>query len=141
MSATQPISTVDRNKKLVLQWFEEVWNQERVELISELLDSQCVIHDGPLTLTGSEDFTRFYNALHKEFDNFHIEPGPILAEGDLVCLHWTSTSRHLASGKSATVTGTSVVRVQDGRFVEAWQNWDAARLAAQLPGFSLPGFF
>jgi predicted ester cyclase len=30
------------------------------------------------------------------------------------------------------ITGTSVVRAQDGRFVEAWQNWDQADLAAQL---------
>ena len=37
-----------------------------------------------------------------------------------------------ATGKALQLTGTSVVRVVEGRFVEAWQNWDAAGLAAQL---------
>jgi len=30
------------------------------------------------------------------------------------------------------LTGTSIVRVKDCQFVEGWQNWDAAGLAAQL---------
>jgi hypothetical protein len=29
-----------------------------------------------------------------------------------------------------------VVRFQNGQFIEGWQNWDAASLSAQLPGYS-----
>jgi hypothetical protein len=29
------------------------------------------------------------------------------------------------------------VRIENGRFAEAWQNWDAAHLDAQLSGRSL----
>jgi hypothetical protein len=30
------------------------------------------------------------------------------------------------------------VRIKDGQFIEAWQNWDAAGLTQQLPGLVLP---
>ena len=44
-------------------------------------------------------------------------------------------SRSIGQGRKAGVVsaaGISIVRVKDGRFIEAWQNWDAAGLAAQL---------
>jgi predicted SnoaL-like aldol condensation-catalyzing enzyme len=141
VNAPHPVSDLDRNKKLILQWFEEVWNQGRTESISQLLDPSCVIHDGPLAIKGPGEFTSFHELLHKDFTGFCIQPGVMMAEDDLVCLHWTLTCRHVGSNTSVTVTGTAIARVHDGRFIEAWQNWDAARLSSQLPGYSLPGFF
>jgi predicted SnoaL-like aldol condensation-catalyzing enzyme len=141
MNAPQTVSDLDRNKKLILQWFEEVWNQGRTETISQLLDPACVIHDGPLAIRGPDEFKHFHDALHKDFVGFHIKPVVVLAEDDLVCLHWTLTCTHTGSNTPVTVTGTSIARVHDGRFMEAWQNWDAARLSSQLPEYSLPGFF
>jgi len=38
------------------------------------------------------------------------------------------------------VTGTSVARVENGRIVEAWQNWDAAHMYAQITGQSILSF-
>ena len=45
---------------------------------------------------------------------------------------WSADFRHKQSGKSMQISGTSVVRVEGNRFVEAWQNWDLAHLQAQL---------
>jgi predicted ester cyclase len=39
---------------------------------------------------------------------------------------------HIATQKPLQFTGTSVVRIENDRFAEAWQNWDAAHLHAQL---------
>jgi predicted ester cyclase len=36
------------------------------------------------------------------------------------------------TGKESKVTGISIVRIRNGRFIEAWQNWDAASMVAQL---------
>jgi hypothetical protein len=41
---------------------------------------------------------------------------------------------HAATQKALRLTGISVVRIENGRFAEAWQNWDAAHLYAQLTG-------
>jgi predicted ester cyclase len=37
-----------------------------------------------------------------------------------------------ATGKQATVTGITIDRIVDGRFVESWTNWDTLGLMQQL---------
>jgi len=131
-SASQPLSTTERNKQLVLRWFREVWNEGRRETVSELFLDDAVLHDGGHTMRGPKEFLVFYDNLRAQFTDFRISPVVDLAEGDHVCLHWVATFRHKESGRPMHITGTSVVRVADGRMVEAWQNWDAAGLQAQL---------
>ena len=140
MSSAAPAPEHERNKQLILHWFEEVWNQGRREAIFELFAPECVLHEGHLPIRGPEEFAAFHDRLHAAFSDIHITMGAVLAEGDLVSLRWTVSCTHRASGKRSEATGISIARVRDGRFVEAWQNWDAAGLAAQL-GAKLPALF
>jgi predicted SnoaL-like aldol condensation-catalyzing enzyme len=132
-SAAQPISTLEKNKQILIRWFEEVWNQGRRETIFELFPAG-ILNDGSAQLNGPEEFSSFYDALHSQFSDFRFSPGVSLAEGDLACLHWSVEFCHTVSGKALNVTGTTIVRVENGVFAEAWQNWDAASLGAQLSG-------
>ena len=133
-SATQSLSVPEQNKLLVIRWFDEVWNQGRRQTIFDLLMDNAVLHDGPQEFRGPQEFAQFHDALRSQFCDFKITPIICVAEGDRVCMHWSCSMLHSASQKSLHLTGTSVVRVQDGRFAEAWQNWDAAHLYAQLTG-------
>lgn len=132
MSTANAPSSLERNKALVIRWFDELWNQGRRETIKKLFAAQGVLHDGTSTYNGPEEFTAFYDKLSAEFSKFSIRPIVSLAESDFACMHWSADCVHTASGKSVRLTGTSVVRISNGQFVEAWQNWDAAGLAAQL---------
>lgn len=133
MSASgQPLSILERNKRLIVRWFEEVWNEGRRETIFELFRDDCILHDGEGVLRGPAEFSGFYDKLRAQFTDFRIRPVVVLAEDDLVCMHWSADFRHKTSGKPIHITGTSVVRVDAGSFAEAWQNWDAAALQAQL---------
>jgi predicted SnoaL-like aldol condensation-catalyzing enzyme len=138
MSSAGSQSISERNKALMVRWFEEVWNQGRIETIKELLGNQCVINDGSATMRGPEGFTQFHDHLRAQFTDFSIRPLVSLAEDDLVCVRWSAAFVHKESGRPVNLTGTTIGRVQNGQFVEAWQNWDAAGLAAQLtaPGTS-----
>ena len=131
-AAGQPLSLLERNKQLVVHWFEEVWNRGNRNTISELLHDDGILHDGSRTFRGPHEFSVFYDDLRAQFDSFHIAPIVVLAEDDLVCMHWSADMRHKASGRPIHITGTSVVRIEAGRFVEAWQNWDSAGVEAQL---------
>ena len=135
MSAqAQPLSTTEQNKHLVHRWFEEVWNQGRREVIAELFAPDCVLHDGNVRIRGPREFEAFFDALQSRFADTRVTPVPgiALCDGDLVSLRWTVECRDGSTGKNLSTTGISIVRVKDGRFIEAWQNWDAAALAAQL---------
>jgi len=140
MSSSAPAAQLEHNKQLLLRWFEEVWNQGRREAIFELFAPECVLHEGHLPIRGPAEFAAFYDRLQTAFSGFQMTAGPALAEGDLVSLRWTVRSTHQASGKPTEATGITIARVRDGRFVEAWQNWDAAGLAAQL-GAPAPALF
>ena len=132
MSTPDQQSISEQNKRLVLRWFDEVWNQGRRETIQELFAPEGALHDGLTTYHGPEEFTRFYDALRAEFSEFHIEPIVSLCEADLACMHWSVDCKHTASGKPVHLTGMSVVRIKDGQFIEAWQNWDAAGVEKQI---------
>ena len=132
MSASQPVSTLDHNKQLVQRWFDEVWNQSRRETIFDLFSTECVLYEGHTPIRGPQEFADFHDRIRAQFNDIHIDQGVTLAENDLVSLRWTVSGVHKATGKNAKVSGISIVRIKDGRFVEAWQNWDAASMAAQL---------
>lgn len=131
-SPSQPVSSTEQNKRLVLHWFEEVWNKGRREAIPDLFPEHAILHDGTQHFHGPQEFYAFYDTLRAQFDDFLITPVISLAEGDHACLHWSATFRHKESDKQLRITGTSIVRVENGRFAEAWQNWDAAGLQTQL---------
>jgi predicted SnoaL-like aldol condensation-catalyzing enzyme len=133
-SASQPLTATEQNKLLVIRWFEEVWNHGRRETIFELLPESAIIHDGAEQYCGPEEFARFHDSLRSQFSNFKITPIISLAEGEHACVHWSCSMIHTATQKALQLTGTSVVRIENGRFAEAWQNWDAAHLYAQLTG-------
>ena len=139
MSA-EAVITLEHNKALTRRWFEEVWNQSRRDAIFELFAAECVLYEGHTPIRGPQEFAEFHDRIRAQFDDIKITPGISLAEDDLVSLRWTVSGIHKATGKSTKVTGISIVRVKDGRFVEAWQNWDAASMAAQLTGSSVSPF-
>lgn len=128
----QPLSASEQNKHLVHRWFEEVWNQGNTAVIAELFAPDCILHDGAAHIRGPQEFQRFHDGLREQFSDIRVTPGVSLCEGDLASLHWTVQCRDKSSDKDVTTTGISIVRIKDGRFVEAWQNWDQAGVAAQL---------
>jgi hypothetical protein len=131
MSAS-PVSTLEHNKALTKRWFEEVWNQARREVIFDLFAPECVLYEGHTPIRGPAEFAEFHDRIRAQFDDIHILTETTLAENDLVSLRWSVSGVHKGTGKRAKVTGISIVRIKDGRFVEAWQNWDAAGMATQL---------
>lgn len=132
MSSPQAQSTIEHNKALLFRWFDEVWNQSRTATVQEMLAPDCVLHDGDDELRGPDGFMRFHDDLRAEFSQFVVRPVQQVAEGDLACMHWRVECVYTATGQKIHSTGTSVVRIKDGRFVEAWQNWDKATVNAQL---------
>ena len=131
MSAS-PASVLEHNKQLAARWFEDVWNQSRRDVIFELFAPECVLYEGHTPIRGPQEFAAFHDRIRAQFDDVRITQGVTVAENDLVSLRWTVSGVHKATGKTTEVSGISIVRIKDGRFVEAWQNWDAAAMAAQL---------
>src|SRR5207249_4789032 len=122
-------------------WFEEVWNKSRREAIDELLAPEARIYDGEASMKGPDGFKPFFDRMQSSFSDLRITIEDAIAHGDKVCLRWSCQMTHTgagpglpATGKRLKVTGISIVRVQGGKLVEAWQNWDMMGLMQQVQG-------
>ena len=122
----------EAQKTFAARWFEEVWNKSRREAIDEMFPEEAVLHDGSAEYRGPAEFKRFYDALREQLSDVRVTPLETISEGDMVCTRWSSTAKHSSTGKPLQVTGISILRFKDGRFVEAWQNWDQLGMLQQL---------
>ena len=62
-----------------------------------------------------------------------------LEEDDLIVTRWVATMTHQgdqlgvpATGRRVTLTGVTIVRLRDGKIVEAWNNYDQLSLLQQI---------
>ena len=132
------------NTRIVKRWFEEVWNQRKRGAITELFAANGVAHgvsDTGGDLHGPEAILPFYERLVAAFPDLRVEVDDCIEAGEMVAARYTATMSHggeylglRASGKGATVTGLSMLRVANGQIVESWDSWDKLTLMHQIGG-------
>jgi steroid delta-isomerase-like uncharacterized protein len=132
----------ETNKATVERMIEEVMNQQNLAVIDELFAADYVMHDPawPGPVTGPEGFKQWAGAmLEPFFSDGDVGIGDMIAEGDKVVVRWTWSGTHAgefmgipATGRRITVTGISIHRFADGKFVESWASYDSLGMMGQL---------
>jgi len=127
------------NKALVRRWFKEVWNDGNAKTIDELLTDRSVIHGLGEDLRGSSGFKVFHTAYRDAFPDVKIQIERMVAEDDLVAVHWSATATHSGGGLGFTATGRPVkfsgmalARFEGNKLVEGWNNFDQLGLLQQI---------
>ena len=131
-----------QNVAIMKRWFEEVWNQGRLETVHELLAPHATGfgQGGHGTgVRGPADFIPFVKRLRGAFPDIRTTVEDVVGEDDRVVVRWTATMTHTgndlgvpASGRRATITGMTMVRFCEGQIVAGWDNWDQLALLQQL---------
>ena len=133
-------------KKVSRRIFEEVWNDRNIAAVDELVAADYVHHDpqSPKFSDGREGYKQLVAYYLNAFPDSHFTIDQEIQEGDTAVTRWTVTGTHKgdlptlpASGKTFSVTGISVARLKDGKFLESWNNWDALGLMQQLGSTSV----
>ena len=133
----------EENKQLVRRWFEEVWNNGRAELIYEMFDENGIAHglsdDPAKPIRGPKDYTPFYHLFRDAFPNMKIVIEDMVAEGDKVTARCSVRGKHegdfrgIAPTQSPVdFTGMTIVRIANGKIVEAWNNFDFMTMNKQV---------
>jgi steroid delta-isomerase-like uncharacterized protein len=148
----------EENKALIRRWMEEVWNKGRVEAIDEMFAEEGVAHGlsdvSGQELRGPAGFKPFFQSFRDAFPDMQIIVEDTVAEDDKVAARCTVRGRHqgdtlgfAATGQPAEFTGMCIVRVKDGKIVEAWNNFDFMAMFQQLgalemkqPGVKAKGY-
>lgn len=134
-------NTLEANKALIRRWFEEVWNQGRAEAITEMMAADCIIHglseDGrPMDRAA---FFPFHTRFRGAFPAIEVVVEDVIAEGDKLAARCSVRGKHeghslgfAATGATAEFDGMGLARVEDGKFVEVWNNFDFMKMYRQL---------
>lgn len=139
----QEQSTLKANKALVRRWFEEVWNKGRAEAIDEMFASDGIAHglsgDAENPLKGPANFKPFHEMFRGAFPDVEVIVEDTIAEADKVAARCSVRGKHAGDhlGVAATnapvdFSGISIVRIKDGKIVEAWNNFDFLRMNQQI---------
>ena len=133
----------EENKALLKRWFDEVWNKGRADAIDEMLDQYAIVHglsDDPTNpIKGPRDFRPFHALFRNAFPNMTVVVEDMVAESDKVAARFSVRAKHEGDflGRAGTdfpveFTGIAIVRVKNGKIVEAWNNVDFMILHKQV---------
>ena len=133
----------EENKQVVRRWFDEVWNKGRADAIEELFDENGIAHglsdDPSKPIRGPREYRPFYNVFRQAFPNMVIVIEDMVAEGDKVVARCSVRGKHEGEflGRAATqspveFTGITIVRIDKGKIVEAWNNFDFMTMYRQV---------
>ena len=128
-------------KTIARRLLEEAFNSGNLDVVDELVAPEFVNHDAalPEPVVGVEATKASIRGYRDAFPDLRMTIELQVAEGDYVTTRWSARGTHQgdlmgmpATGKQATVTGTTVDQIVDGRIVESWTNWDTLGLLQQL---------
>ncbi|WP_437187756.1 ester cyclase [Planctomicrobium sp. SH668] len=125
---------------VVQRWFEEVWNQRRVDVIYELMSPESICHSDVGSLYGPDQFReRHYEPLIAFCPDLWLSVEDTLIEEDQVVIRWEATGAHTgiglglnSSGRGFTISGMTWVRVTNGKIAEAWQQSNFSSVLGSL---------
>ena len=154
--ATVPTTKEERNKAVALRVFEEIFNQGKFSVADEIyapdfknhgLDGRGV--DRYVDLKVDQDAV---HAEKKAFPDLKMTVDNMVAEGDLVAVHWTFRGTHThdgyaglpATGTKVLITGITIWRVVDGKITDEWSSFNEmgfyAQIIAHVKWYLLAGF-
>jgi len=131
--------STEQNKQVVHRLYDEVLNGKNLEPLDELAVSDYEEHD-PLPgqgtgLVGLKDrFRMLTTAIDQQF---FLED--VIAEGDRVVVRWSNKATHVgeflgipATGRSYSINGIDIYRLQDAKLAEHWHVVDSLSMLQQI---------
>jgi steroid delta-isomerase-like uncharacterized protein len=120
----------------------ELFSSGDLDELDELVTEDAVDHDtqnpnaGTHGPEGAKQTAGIYRAA---FSDLKITVEDQIADGDKVVTRWTAVGTQdgdlaglPASGRSSTVTGITIDRIEGGKIAESWGNWDTLGMMQQL---------
>ncbi len=139
---TQAATEQEKNKAVAREFFEEVLSRGKLDKYSDSHTTDFVAHGAERDFTLTEDMS----AAREErtaMPDMQIAVNHMLAEGDLVAIHWTAWGTNTqpgmglpATGKKIRVSGITIFRFRAGKISEEWSAWNMLSVLKQAGLFS-----
>ena len=133
----------EANNAIAEKFFNAVWNRGDFSVLNTLISPEAVDHSTvggkPKTEKGSASFQAIVSMFRSGMPDIKLTIDDEIYAGDRVVHRWTLVGTDTggmmgmpASGKQLTFSGTTIVRMEDGKIVERWANVDELGLLQQL---------
>jgi steroid delta-isomerase-like uncharacterized protein len=131
---------VERNKAVVRRFYEELWNEWRLDLAGEILAEALQFRGSRGSeLTGREEFKQYVETTRAAFPDWHNRIDEILATADRVVTRMTWSGTHTGSfdgiaptGARVEYVGAAFFRLAAGQIEHAWVVGDSQPFWAAL---------
>jgi steroid delta-isomerase-like uncharacterized protein len=131
----------EANKAIARRAVDEAFSKGNLDVADECVAESYVGHDpaDPEETRGIEHWKERAAGYRTAFPDLNVTIEECFAEGDLVCTRWIARGTHNGelmgmepTGKPVTIEGLSIDRIEGGKIVETWDNWDALGMMQQL---------
>lgn len=138
---------VKKNIDLMRRWFQEVWNEGKIQTVHELFSPEGVAtgHFGSQSqIRGPKDFVKFVERIRGAFPDIRVTIEDAFGARDKVVVRWSASMTHTGEGfgpstdKPVQLTGITIVRIVKGQLVEGWDNWDQLGMLEQIGAYKRP---
>lgn len=135
--------SIEEQKKLARRSLE-MWASANTDKPEEVFASNYVNHQEPFAKGGAkpvdlEGWKDIVRANHRAFSDFTVQVLMQIAENDLVASRWRFSAKntgeylgHPPTGRHVEWTGIQIDRIENGKIVESWVDWDKYRLFEEL---------
>ena len=131
----------EENKILIKRYFEEVWNQGKLEVLDEIIDANYINHSPgmPNPERGPKGLKPIIAGIRKAFPDLRFEIKNMVVTDDQVAIHCIMYGTHKSdlfgmapTGKLVKVNQMQIERIINGKIVEHWRQSDDLGMLQQL---------
>jgi steroid delta-isomerase-like uncharacterized protein len=133
--------SIEHNELLIKRYFNEVWNQGKLEVLDEIMSPNYINHSPgtPNPVPGPEGLKPIIAGLRKAFPDLHFTINNLVITEQQVAVHCTMQGTHNgdlfgmpATGKKVTVNQMQIERIKQGKITEHWRQSDDLGMLKQL---------
>lgn len=131
----------DENRTIARKLVEDAWNTGKTESLDSLVSASCRFHDSvfPSMPPGVDSLRQHIRMCRNAFPDLKYTIDDMIAERNEVVVHWTAHGTHSNSflgmaptHKTASISGTTINRIENGKIAEQWSDWNLLSLMEQL---------
>jgi steroid delta-isomerase-like uncharacterized protein len=133
------VMSMDENKALVKRFFALGPSQGDLKSAGDLLASDFALHVPLPCSPGVQGMNDVITACRAAFEHLDVTVEDMVAEGEMVAARFTARGVHKgifmglpATGKSITMTGIEIFRIENGKIAELWGEANLLGLMQQL---------
>jgi steroid delta-isomerase-like uncharacterized protein len=115
------------------------------DALQEVYADDIVMHEPDEDVRGIEGLKQYVSMIRSALPDLHLTLEDDIAEGNKVVSRWAAQGTHRGelmgiapTGNQVAITGITIHRIEDGKIVEEWENWDALGLMQQIGAVPSP---